>query len=258
MMNDIEMEKIITEENFKLFEELANSDENRKASIIAIIVNKNIGLVKNIAYEYSKYNQASNDDLNDYIGEGSLGLLEAIEKYDYTTGNKFSTYATPKIEGKIIDYIYTTSSTIHIPKEKLQLINRINKAKSELEGDLERDVNYDEVYELFKDEIKKEKFDQLVGSSKMKYTEKIEDYVHDKIVEQSRQIEVQESVNEKLNQLDDREKLILNMAFGTNGYEEHSYKEIAEKLNLSPSSITRIIKQLTPLLKDLNKGKFNL
>jgi len=266
------MKDDLTTENFKLFEELSNSEGNDKIQIRNKIFLLNMGLVEDIVKKYILKYQISEYEIDEYKQEGSEELIKAIEGFNHKLGNEFSTYAWIKIDGKIKDYILKYSGTIHIPKEKLQSIYRIKKAKAELEEDLGYGVNYEDLWEIIQGELEltREEFNQLIEIINTIYITSIDYFKQDQyeddqdeyntqspypnFVEQKDTIEKQELKDSILNNLNEREKLILNMLFGENGYEEHSNKEIAEILNLSPSSITRIIKRMAPILKEFGRN----
>ena len=246
----------LTEENRKLFEELANSDEKGKTLITNKIVSKNIGLVKSIAEKYRKYNSASADDRNDYESEGYFGLLKAVELFDYKLGYKFSTFASHKIEGKIKDFKLKFSNTISIPKEKLQLSNRIKKVRANLEGELNRTVSTDEVWEFFKEEIDHEEFEVAIQSSKLGHSHTLDENPSESLERDfDKDFEDSDNLNKLLNILDARERKIFLMSYPTSDRKTLKNKEIAKKLNLSESSISRIIKDIEIKLRELRKNK---
>jgi len=261
------MKDDLTEDNPKLFEELAKSEGSQKILIRNKIFELNQRLVDKIVQKYKLKYQISDYESDEYKQEGLEELIKAIEDFNHELGNKFSTYAWIKIDGKIKDYILKYSGTIHIPKEKLQLIDKIKKAKSELEADLGYEVNYEDVWEIFQGEITREKFNQLIESINTKYIKSIDDFEQDQydddqeeektkardtnFIEQENKIERQDQINEILKNFDEKEKLIFNMTFEANGNKKYTNKEIAKKLNLSPSSISRKMKRINLILDDL-------
>lgn len=91
------------------------------------IASSNLRLVASVARSYAQLGV----DREDILQEGNMGLLHAIEKYDYTTGNKFSTYALWWIRQRISHYIATQRQSIRLPAHAMRLRKRIKQATEE-------------------------------------------------------------------------------------------------------------------------------
>lgn len=116
-IRDISQYKVLTkEEEFELFKQLQQGN----TEVNDIIIKSNLRLVVNIAKMYAKGNK---DMFLDYVQEGTLVLIKAIDKFDITKGYKLSCYATAAIHANIRRYINNTSKLIRIP-EKNQLLNK--------------------------------------------------------------------------------------------------------------------------------------
>ena len=108
-------------------------------------IEANMGLVKSKAMKIAKKSQLSAAlDLDDLIQEGSLGLMSAVEKYDYRLGYRFTTYATPVISGEIIRAIQK-ARTIHIPVNKQYMMKEIRRERERLSRELGRELTVGEV-----------------------------------------------------------------------------------------------------------------
>ncbi len=106
-------------EEIKLFEQFAKGDEDAKD----LLIKYNVRLVINIAKKYRN----CGIELDDLIQEGIVGLMKAIEKFDYTKGFKFSTYATHWIKNFVLKAIYLKNKAIKAPSWLVEDLNKINK-----------------------------------------------------------------------------------------------------------------------------------
>lgn len=129
------------EEEYKLINDAQGDDPIASEIARNTLIESNLRLVLYIAKRYSN----STVPFEDLIQEGNLGLFKAIEKFDTSSGNKFSTYATWWIRQNITRYISNQSRTIHIPIKMSELVSKYKKAMSVLENDLGREPNVDEL-----------------------------------------------------------------------------------------------------------------
>ena len=136
------------EEEQELFREYNSIDteDNKKKQIRDTIISYNIGLVYKIAFRYSAIDV---DYRNDLVNEGTLGLLEAIKRFDYKRGCKFSTYAFFYIRQKINKYINDNISAIRLPQLVKEKIGKIYvdsiETLSEVVGvEIKSDMSFEE------------------------------------------------------------------------------------------------------------------
>jgi RNA polymerase primary sigma factor len=111
------------------------------------VINANLRFVISVAKSLSIWDV----DIMDLINEGNIGLINAIETFDYKTGNKFISYAVWHIRKEIMSFIRSHSSSIRIPENKLSNIAKMKKVINKQEQILGRNVYPDEID--FKDEI---------------------------------------------------------------------------------------------------------
>ena len=117
-----------SEEELELIEKAQAGDEDAKNRIIEC----NQRLIASIAHKYANVSQSI--DLEDLIFEANFGLIKAIEKFDVTTGNKFSTYAVFWISQVITRYIENTGSIIRVPVRRHAKIFALKKFKRDFEA----------------------------------------------------------------------------------------------------------------------------
>ena len=115
------------------------------------LVRANLRFVISVAKQY----QNTGLTLEDLINEGNLGLIEAAKRYDHTKGFKFISYAVWWIRQSILKAAADNSRTIRLPHNRLGEIQKINKASSEFEQQMEREPTADELSELLEMDIEK-------------------------------------------------------------------------------------------------------
>ena len=125
------------QEELDIAKRICEGDEVAKK----ILVESNLRLVVSIARKYARKEMA----MLDLIQEGTLGLIRAAEKFDYTKGFKFSTYATWWIKQGITRAIADQSRTIRVPVHMVEKINKVSTVSSQLAKELGREPKPEEI-----------------------------------------------------------------------------------------------------------------
>jgi RNA polymerase primary sigma factor len=201
-------------------------------------------------------------DFGDLVQEGNLGLLKAIDKYDYKKGFKFSTYATWWIRQAITRAVADHSRTIRIPIHMIETITKINRAQKALLQEKGRQPSIEEIAEYLEMPISRvEKalsvakeplsMDKPIGSDgDTSLGEIIYDESTLSAEEELKIQSLRERLNMALKMLSPRERKVIELRFGLDGKKPRTLEEVAQEMNLTRERVRQLEVQALEKLRN--------
>jgi len=217
------------------------------------LVTRNLRFVISVAKQYA----TDKISLEDLVNEGNIGLIKAVEKYDPTKGYKFISFAVWWVRKIIMEYVSNYGKTVRIPANRINELSKLNKYVASIEQKTCHKADIQEIIAEFSKEMSADdlslldglnnfsidSLDREIGSDEGGGTS-VSDLMFDEDENKTdyllAETDLKTELNAALSTLKPRNKQIMEMLFGLNGYQPMTLQEVGDKIGLTREMVRQI------------------